>query len=99
MAVQALPSIPGRALMFQNTPSIPLTVRKYRMPPPFILNPLGWLCRRYLASQAVVQPLMVVTLLATLLTPFFLYLFVLKWVVWAGWCAFAGLPVISGSFA
>jgi MATE family multidrug resistance protein len=38
----------------------------------------GSLDRRYLSAQAVVQPLMVVTLLATLLTPLFLYIFVFK---------------------
>jgi MATE family multidrug resistance protein len=33
-------------------------------------------CRRYLAAQAIVQPLMAVTLIATALTPIFLWTFV-----------------------
>lgn len=47
--------------------------------PALVLDAADQCCRRYLSAQAVVQPLMVVTLLATLLTPVFLYLFVMRW--------------------
>lgn len=44
--------------------------------PALVLDAADQCCRRYLSAQAVVRPLMVVTLIATLLTPFYLYLFV-----------------------
>lgn len=35
-------------------------------------------CRRYLASQSVVQPLMMITMLSTLMTPVYLWFFILR---------------------
>lgn len=49
--------------------------------PALFMDAADQCCRRYLAAQAVVQPLMVVTLLATLLTPLYLWLFVARCVV------------------
>lgn len=37
-------------------------------------------CRRYLAAQSVVQPLMFVTFMATLMTPLYLWFFIIRWV-------------------
>eukprot|EP00879_Flechtneria_rotunda_P031346 GHRR01034232.1.p1 GENE.GHRR01034232.1~~GHRR01034232.1.p1 ORF type:complete len:537 (+),score=144.16 GHRR01034232.1:73-1683(+) len=47
--------------------------------PALFMDAADQCCRRYLSAQAVVQPLMFATLLATLLTPVFLWLFVAKW--------------------
>ncbi|KIY99568.1 MATE efflux family protein [Monoraphidium neglectum] len=47
--------------------------------PALVLDAADQCCRRYLSAQSVVQPLMVVTLLATLLTPLFLYVFVFRY--------------------
>ncbi len=46
--------------------------------PALVMDGLDQCCRRYLSAQAVVQPLMLVTLFATLLTPLFLHVFVFK---------------------
>ncbi|KAF8060322.1 DTX16 [Scenedesmus sp. PABB004] len=46
--------------------------------PALFMDAADQCCRRYLSAQAVVQPLMLVTLIATLLTPLFLWLFVAK---------------------
>ncbi|KAF6260291.1 mate-domain-containing protein [Scenedesmus sp. NREL 46B-D3] len=46
--------------------------------PALFMDAADQCCRRYLSAQAVVQPLMVVTLIATLLTPLYLWLFVAR---------------------
>lgn len=49
--------------------------------PALIMDGIDQCCRRYLAAQSVVQPQMFVTFLATLLTPTFLWYFIVK----CGW--------------
>jgi MATE family multidrug resistance protein len=46
--------------------------------PALFMDAADQCCRRYLSAQAVVQPLMLVTLIATLLTPLYLWLFVAR---------------------
>eukprot|EP00195_Chlamydomonas_chlamydogama_P009762 CAMPEP_0202901800 /NCGR_PEP_ID=MMETSP1392-20130828/14735_1 /ASSEMBLY_ACC=CAM_ASM_000868 /TAXON_ID=225041 /ORGANISM="Chlamydomonas chlamydogama, Strain SAG 11-48b" /LENGTH=532 /DNA_ID=CAMNT_0049588419 /DNA_START=201 /DNA_END=1799 /DNA_ORIENTATION=- len=46
--------------------------------PALIMDGADQCCRRYLASQSVVQPLMFVTFVATLLTPLFLWYFMFR---------------------
>eukprot|EP00877_Chromochloris_zofingiensis_P011101 jgi/Chrzof1/6244/Cz17g17070.t1 len=46
--------------------------------PALVMDAADQCCRRYLSAQAVVQPLMLVTLFATLLTPMYLWYFVFR---------------------
>lgn len=45
--------------------------------PALIMDGIDQCCRRYLAAQSVVQPQMFVTFMATLLTPLFLWYFII----------------------
>lgn len=46
--------------------------------PCLLMDAVDQCCRRYLAAQSVVQPPMAITMLATLLTPLFLWWFIFK---------------------
>ncbi|GAX82606.1 hypothetical protein CEUSTIGMA_g10032.t1 [Chlamydomonas eustigma] len=46
--------------------------------PALIMDGVDQCCRRYLAAQSVVQPQMFITVMATLLTPLFLWYFILS---------------------
>ncbi|GFH13564.1 multidrug and toxic compound extrusion protein, partial [Haematococcus lacustris] len=46
--------------------------------PCLVMDGADQCCRRYLAAQSIVQPLMLVTLLATLMTPAYLWYFIVR---------------------